>query len=100
MRKIIIYIMGLWLAMSACSVENDYIFDDISTARLNQYIDECDQVLLSSEHGWKMVYYPDTVFYGGYTFLMKFSDEKGKRVEMTSDLLDSVTVSSYSYNAS
>lgn len=100
MRKIIIYIMGLWLAMSACSVENDYIFDDISTARLNQYIDECDQVLIGSEHGWKMVYYPDTVFYGGYTFLMKFSGEKGKRVEMTSDLLDSVTVSSYSYNAS
>lgn len=100
MRKIIIYIMGLWLAMSACSVENDYIFDDISTARLNQYIDECDEVLLGSEHGWKMVYYPDTVHYGGYTFLMKFSDKKGKRVEMVSDLKDTVTLSSYSYNAS
>ncbi len=100
MKKMIMYILGVWLAMGACSVENDYIFDDISTARLNQYIDECDEVLLSAENGWKMVYYPDTVHYGGYTFLMKFSNEKGKRVEMISDLLDTVTVSSYSYNAS
>ncbi|MFR3329084.1 MAG: DUF4302 domain-containing protein [Odoribacter splanchnicus] len=97
--KRVISIIGMWLAMSACSIDNDYIFDDISTARLNQYIAECDETLLSSEQGWKMVYYPDTLHYGGYTFLMKFSDEKGKRVEMMSDLVDTASVSAYSYNA-
>ena len=79
----------------ACSVDNDYIFDDISTHRLNQFIDECNEELVTAEHGWKFVYYPDTTQYGGFTFLMRFSDnEEGKRVEMQSDLNDSTSISS------
>lgn len=99
MKRMIIYIIGIWVTIEACSVDNDYIFDDISTTRLNQYIQECDETLLSSEQGWKMIYYPDTLHYGGYTFLMKFSNESGKRVKMMSDLADTASVSAYSYNA-
>ena len=100
MRKILIYAMGWALVALACSVDNDYIFDDISTHRLNQFIDECNEELVTAEHGWKFVYYPDTTQYGGFTFLMRFSDnEEGKRVEMQSDLNDSTSISSYSYNS-
>ena len=64
MKKILFYTIGWAMLAFACSVENDYIFDDISTTRLNRYIDECDATLLASEHGWKFVYNPDTTQYG------------------------------------
>lgn len=99
MKKIILYVIGWGLLAFACSVDNDYIFDDISTTRLNQYIDECDATLLSSAQGWKFVYNPDTTQYGSYTFLMKFRE--GKRVMMISDFdqAGDTTVSAYSFNA-
>ena len=75
--------MGWALIALACSVDNDYIFDDISTHRLNQFIDECNEELVTAEHGWKFVYYPDTTQYGGFTFLMRFSAE-GRCMEVRS----------------
>ncbi|MDL2330759.1 DUF4302 domain-containing protein [Odoribacter sp. OttesenSCG-928-A06] len=112
MKRIIIYTIALLLAVSACKVDYDYKFDDISTYRLGQYIEECDQMLINEEFGWKFVYYPEEETYGGYTFLMKFSkvnegDEHGTRVLMESDLyieptgtIDPVpnqSISSYNY---
>ena len=100
MKRVLLMIMGWALLAYACSVDNDYVFEDISTHRLNQFIDECDATLLASEYGWKFVYNPDTSQYGAYTFLMKF--EEGKRVKMISDFDEAcdTTYSSYSYNAS
>jgi len=99
MKKIAIYITGWMMLLFSCSVDNDYIFDDISTHRLNQYIDECDELLVSAEQGWKFIYYPDTSQYGGYTFLMKFSKTDGRRVMMQCDINDEQSVSSYGFNA-
>ena len=100
MKRVLLMIMGWTLLAYACSVDNDYVFEDISTHRLNQFIDECDATLLASEYGWKFIYNPDTSQYGAYTFLMKF--EEGKRVKMISDFDEAgdTTYSSYSYNAS
>lgn len=87
---------ALW--MTGCEVKNDYIFEDISTHRITEYIEACDAVLEEAPSGWKFVYYPDTSQYGGYTFLMKFKENN--RVEMQWDGSDEVTESAYSFNAS
>lgn len=97
MKRILIYMLGLFFTVTSCSVDNDYIFDDISTGRLNQFIDECDSLLLDAENGWKFIYYPDSTQFGGYTFLMRFSE--GKRVKMISDLTTEETLSSYGYTS-
>lgn len=100
MKKVYLYILGLILALSSCSIDNDYIFGDISTYRLNEFIAECDETLLSSEHGWLFTYYPDTANYGAYTFWMEFNE--GGRVQMLSDFVNETVAdtSSYGYVAS
>lgn len=86
------------VCMTGCKVTNDYIFDDISTQRITDYIEACNEVLGEAPHGWKLVYYPDTTQYGAYTFLMKFKEDN--RVDMRWDGNDDATESSYSFNSS
>ncbi len=115
MKRIITYMLGLLLAVSSCSVDNDYIYGDISSQRLADYVTNCDKMLTEEEHGWKFIYYPDEDRYGAYTFLMKFSkmtdtSELGTRVMMMSDLyiepdgairaVPDSSVSSYGYAVS
>lgn len=100
MRKIMrfMFLIGLLRICIACEVKNDYVFDDISTHRITKYIDECNDVMQKAPNGWKLVYYPDTSQYGGFTFLLKFKD--GQRVDMAWDGGEETTNSSYSFNTS
>ena len=99
MSKIMIYVLiGMLTFIAGCEVNNDYVFDDISTHRITKYIEECEAVLQEAPHGWKLVYYPDTSQYGAFTFLMRFHD--GNRVAMQWDGDQDVTESNYSFNTS
>lgn len=94
-----IYILiGMLTLVVGCEVENDYIFDDISTHRITKFIEECESVLEEAPQGWKLVYYPDTSQYGAFTFLMKFRE--GNRVDMQWDGDNETTESNYSFNTS
>lgn len=68
--------------------EVDNIFNDTPTERLNKRKEELKALLKSSGQGWKTTYFTDDSQLGGYTFLMKFTDNQ---VEMASDFNDEVT---------
>lgn len=73
--------------LQACSFEEEKIFDDTPTARMNKFLDNTQKILMSSESGWIMHYYPDkSQSYGGYNFIIRFSaDSIFVKSELVSD---------------
>lgn len=87
-KNIFKYLMIAFLAIhlfSACSSDTDaeQKFDKTPVERIEIQKSELSTALLSSEYGWKAVYFTDDSQLGGYTHLFKFSAD-GK-VEMASD---------------
>ncbi|MDR2131159.1 MAG: DUF4302 domain-containing protein [Odoribacteraceae bacterium] len=97
-RAKIITIMSVATLLTGCSVTTDYLFDELSTHRITQYVEACDKALQEWPEGWKMVYYPDTSQYGAYTFLLDF--QEGRRVKMAWDGDKDTTESAYNFNTS
>jgi hypothetical protein len=87
LKNIFKYSMFAFLAMSlgACTNNTDAekIFDKTPVERINAQKSELRTALLSSEFGWKAVYFTDDTQLGGFTHLFKFTDD-GK-VQMASD---------------
>ncbi|KFF04555.1 DUF4302 domain-containing protein [Flavobacterium reichenbachii] len=75
----------LILYLNACSnaTEADQLFEQTPTERLNARKTELKDALLSSEFGWKAVYFTDNTVLGGYTHLFKFAPDG--TVQMASD---------------
>lgn len=72
------------IQLVACSNgDTEEKFDQTPTARTNAQSKKLDELLLSSEYGWKAVYFTDNTQLGGYTHLFKFSP--GGKVTMASD---------------
>ena len=68
----------------ACDkTDTEQKFEQSPTERLNAREKELNDLLLSSEQGWKAVYFTDNTQLGGYTHLFKFTAD-GK-VTMASD---------------
>ncbi len=62
------------LLFTSCLKDQDDKFDESSATRMQNYLDNTQQVLMSAENGWVLDYYPDVnQQYGGYTYLLKFS---------------------------
>lgn len=77
-------LLVLTLQLNSCvSTEAEQKFEETPTERLNKQRSELSNLLLSSENGWKAVYYTDDSQLGGYTHLFKFLPN-GK-VDMASD---------------
>lgn len=80
----------------ACTPEVDDVFDKPAANRINEAIAEYKEVLHSAANGWVLNYYPSTTKeFGGYTMLLRFTEE-GK-VEASCDLFkaDKLTSSLY-----
>ncbi|MFB3386977.1 DUF4302 domain-containing protein [Flavobacterium sp. LAR06] len=75
----------LVLHLSSCNDNTDaeQKFDQTPTERLNAQKTELNELLLSSEFGWKAVYFTDNTVLGGYTHLFRFA--KDGTVQMASD---------------
>ncbi|MEG1229834.1 MAG: DUF4302 domain-containing protein [Flavobacterium sp.] len=75
----------LILQLTACNNNTDaeQFFEETPTTRLNNQKSELNDALLSSEFGWKAVYFTDNTVLGGYTHLFKFA--KDGSVVMASD---------------
>lgn len=83
---------GLTLMLSAllfqsCLKDQEDVFDESSAARMENYLNEAQRVLMSSENGWVLEYYPETHRkYGGFTYTLKFTkDEAEVRSEINPD---------------
>lgn len=85
-KNIFKYLIVLILALQlgACSSnEAEQKFDQTPTERLNAQKKELQDLVLTSEFGWKAVYFTDNTQLGGYTHLFKFSADG--TVQMASD---------------
>ncbi|WPO77978.1 DUF4302 domain-containing protein [Flavobacterium sp. KACC 22761] len=65
------------------STDAEQKFDQTPTERLNAQKKELADLLLTSEYGWKAVYFTDNTLLGGYTHLFKFAADG--TVQMASD---------------
>ncbi|QSB25173.1 DUF4302 domain-containing protein [Flavobacterium sp. CLA17] len=100
-KNILKYLMFAFLAvyvLGACtnSTEAEQIFDKTPAERLSEQKKELNDALLSSEFGWKAVYFTDDTQLGGFTHLFKFA-ANGK-VQMASDFDDDTAVYESEYD--
>jgi hypothetical protein len=88
------FLFAAFLALQLSSCDNntdaDPKFDKTPTERLNAQKTELNDALLSSEFGWKTVYFTDNTILGGYTHLFKFAADG--TVQMASDFDDDTAV--------
>lgn len=91
-NRILKGVVGLFLltAVLSCNSDDNSTFEKSSSERLKGQEAELREVLESSEHGWKLVYFTDDKVLGGYTHLIKFDDQKN--VTMVSDFSDETLV--------
>lgn len=85
-KNIFKYLIVAFLAMQLTScdkTDTEQKFEQTPTERLNAQKKELRDLLLSSEQGWKAVYFTDNTQLGGFTHLFKFTAD-GK-VAMASD---------------
>ena len=93
-KNIYKFLFAAFLALQLSSCDNntdaDPKFDKTPTERLNAQKTELNDALLSSEFGWKAVYFTDNTILGGYTHLFKFAADG--TVQMASDFDDDTAV--------
>ena len=98
-KQIINYLLVALLAIQLVSCDNketlESPFNGTPTERLNAKEKELNDLLMSSELGWKAVYFTDNTQLGGFTHLFKFKDGK---VDMASDFDNDTSIQSSEYD--
>lgn len=87
MKKKIIYMCVSLLVLIGCDKKEDNVFSDSSDDRLNETLQEYEDILNSSPNGWLLSI--NTKDGGGYRFWLSFNDRN--RVTMLSDLDYNIT---------
>jgi hypothetical protein len=83
MKNIYLLLAILPFLPTACNKDDDKLFPETASERIDTRLRDNREVLQSAENGWIMSYYPsETQQYGGYTLFVKFGEA------------DSVTVAS------
>ncbi|WP_188050247.1 DUF4302 domain-containing protein [Flavobacterium sp. GP15] len=99
LKNIINYLLVALLAIQLVSCDNkeslDSPFNATPTERLNAREKELDDLLASSEFGWRAVYFTDNTQLGGFTHLFKFKDGK---VDMASDFDNDTSIFASEYD--
>ncbi|MGO4818063.1 DUF4302 domain-containing protein [Flavobacterium sp. W22_SRS_FP1] len=99
LKTIINYLFIAVLAMQLVSCDNketlESPFNATPTERLNAQQKELNDVLESSEFGWKAIYFTDTTQLGGFTHVFKF---KNGSVDMASDYDNDTSVNTSEYS--
>lgn len=61
--------------LSSCLKDQEDIFDEPASQRLQAQLDKAKSVLTSSEYGWAFDYYPDrNISYGSYVYTAQFTN--------------------------
>ena len=70
-----LFLVGL-LVLQSCFKNDEEYWDESATIRLENTIQDYRSVLVNSEYGWVMDFYPDQTFTeGGYVYTMKFEED-------------------------
>ena len=94
-RTVVIALLAVFAALSfsSCVRDEEPIFEESASVRLQKALTNAQTVLVGAENGWKMLYYPDpNQSYGGFLYTMKFTQEE---VEIWSELFDGSSKSLY-----
>lgn len=81
MKKSILYLLLVIpaLAFVACQDDNNNVFDEKSSLRMQKTLETAKEVLCSSEKGWVLSYYPDReLSYGGIAYTIKFTENEAE----------------------
>ncbi len=96
MKKNIIFlaILGVGMAFTSCSTEEDLLFDESAAERLNGASDLYSKRLTAQPNGWAMQLYPTTKnespFGNGYLVLMDFNEDNSVTCAMNNILTNGV----------
>ena len=75
---------AMLLSAQSCLKDQKDAFEDLSSIRLQKFVAEARDILVSSESGWIMEYYPGSgQALGGYAYHLKFTETE---VEAVSEL--------------
>lgn len=84
MKKTLYILLFLSVTFASCVQDVDDAYDKPVSVRVEEAVQEYHDLLMSSEHGWLMEYYPHSKQqYGGYLFAMKFG--QGDKVTVSTD---------------
>lgn len=72
--KSILFTVITIITLNSCTSEADDIFELSALERANQHQQQCFDALVGAEKGWIVNYFPEADKFGGYTFVMKFSE--------------------------
>ncbi len=80
MKKIVYLILFFTsILLFSCSPQEDNLFEDSSSNRIDAALKAHQEVLKSAENGWLMEYFPaKDQGYGGYNLLASFTDDAAK----------------------
>lgn len=76
--KKILYVFALVSSfiLASCNSETESLFGESASNRIEETLDNAQQVLVSAPNGWLMKYYPSSQqSFGGYNVLMSFTAE-------------------------
>lgn len=78
--KLYVVLLGMLfctLTFQSCLKDDEEVFDKNPSERLQQYLSEVKNVLMSAENGWLLEMFPSSSRkYGGYAFVVRFDEEK------------------------
>ena len=89
MKRMIIALLAVFAALSfsSCVRDEEPIFEESASVRLQNALKNAQTILVGAENGWKMYYYAAKGQpLGGYLYVLKFTQDE---VEVWSDLFDS-----------
>ena len=93
-------LIGVGMLLSACSNEQDMLFDESAAERLNGASELYSQRLMAHENGWAVQLYPtledEAPFGSGYLLLMKFGNDRS----VTASMKNSLTFGNYKESTS
>lgn len=62
--------------LQSCLKDQEDIFEESPSERMQATLDDAKKTLMSSENGWAFDYYPDAdIAYGGFVYTVKFDDK-------------------------
>lgn len=84
----IILLLSALLVCTSCLFEQKDIFDKTPAERMNEFLNEYQDLLESAENGWMLEYYPDSdLSYGGYVYFLTFNDgEVSVKFQLANDI--------------
>ncbi|WP_282080234.1 DUF4302 domain-containing protein [Aquimarina algiphila] len=92
-----IWFLLLLLVFFSCSNDDsEELFNETPSTRIDQRINELQNLLLASPDGYRAIYFTKDDEYGGFTFYMKFNSDG--TVEMTSDVDSETAITSSRYD--